>query len=165
EALFILTTIDTGTRVGRFLLQETLGKWVHPSFARTDWWPSAILATALISFGWWYFLIANAFNAIWAMFGIANQMLAVVALAIATAALAQSDKRRYRWITLLPMIFVAITTTSAAVLKLKQFLSAPNANNIISATCLIAILLCAVVVVGSALMKAAKPVRELQPVA
>ncbi len=166
EALFILTTIDTGTRVGRFLLQETLGKWVHPKMAQTDWWFSALLTTAAISFGWWYFLEANAFNAIWAMFGIANQMLAVMALAVATAALAQSDKRRYRWVTLLPLIFVAITTTWAAIIKLIQFFQTPNANNILSAVCLIAILLCGVIVVIGALARTAKPAPLLaKPVA
>ena len=162
EALFILTTIDTGTRVGRFLLQETLGKWVHPKFAQTSWWPSAILATALITLGWWYFLNANAFSAIWAMFGVANKMLAVIALAIATAALSQSDKRRYCWVTLLPMIFVAITTTSAAVLNLVQYFKKPTPTHILSAACLIAIVLCAIVIVSTAMLKAAKPAREFK---
>lgn len=171
EALFILTTIDTGTRVGRFLLQESLGKWVHPKLGKFDWWPSAILATALISFGWWYFLHSNAFDAIWKMFGIANQMLAVVALAIATAALAQTEKRRYCWVTVIPMLVVTITTTSASVIMisqlLKQYGKATDAgvrvNCIISVACIIAIVVCAAVVVSTAMIKAAKskPVGDL----
>ena len=97
EALFILTTIDAGTRVGRFLLQETMGKWIHPKLAKTDSWPSAIMATALVVGGWFYFIDATAMDAIWPMFGIANQLLAVMALAIATVALVRSGKGRYWW--------------------------------------------------------------------
>jgi carbon starvation protein len=176
EALFILTTIDTGTRVGRFLLQESLGKWVHPRLGKLDWWPSAILATAVISFGWWYFLHSNAFDAIWKMFGIANQMLAVVALAIATAALAQSDKRRYCWVTVIPMLAVAITTTSASIIMITQLATqygkAADAgvkfNCVVSVACIVAIVACAAIVVATAMMKAvrSKPPADLgQPMA
>src|SRR2546423_5666759 len=80
EALFILTTIDAGTRIGRFLLQEIGGK-IHPKLGRTDWAPGAIVSTLLIVAGWSYFILdASSFAAVWSMFGIANQMLAVVAL-------------------------------------------------------------------------------------
>src|SRR3712207_7916243 len=79
EALFILTTIDTGTRIGRFLIQEVMGK-VSPKLGRTDWWPGAIVATLLVVGGWSYFINSNNFDTIWRMFGIANQMLAVIAL-------------------------------------------------------------------------------------
>jgi carbon starvation protein len=158
EALFILTTIDTGTRVGRFLLQETFGKWIHPSLGKTNSWPSAILTTAIISLAWWYFLDANAFSAIWAMFGVANQMLAVIALAVATAALARGGKKQYLAVTVIPMIFVSITTGYAAILLLIQFAKSIAAgengvNPYISAACLIAILLCTAVVVVGAVME------------
>ncbi len=154
EALFILTTIDTGTRVGRFLLQETMGKWINPRLARTDSWPAAILATGLITVGWWYFLDAHAFAAIWVMFGIANQALAIMALAIASAALVRAGKGRYLPVTLLPLIFVIVTTASAAILKLIEYVramhGAASADPYISAGCILAIMVCAgIVTVGS----------------
>jgi carbon starvation protein len=113
EALFILTTIDAGTRIGRFLLQEVAGRVVHPRLGRNDWWPASVLSTALVVLGWAYFINANEMKMIWPMFGIANQMLAVIALAVVTAYLANQGKTRYLWVTALPMLFVAITTFTA----------------------------------------------------
>jgi carbon starvation protein len=166
EALFILTTIDTGTRVGRFLLQETMGKWIHPKLGRTDWWPSAILATGLMVAGWWYFLDANAMQAIWPMFGVANQMLAVMALAIVSIALVHMGKSRYLWVTVVPMCFVILTTCSAAVIMLKGYFttmasgdSTKVINAAVSAGCTLAILLCTLCVVVSAFLAAGRPPR------
>ncbi len=115
EALFILTTIDTGTRIGRFLLQEVMGKTFGESWGRPDWWPGAILSTALIVAAWAYFINANSMAAIWPMFGVANQMLAVIALAVVSAYLANSGKARYLWVTVLPLCVVMTTTSTAAV--------------------------------------------------
>ncbi len=114
EALFILTTIDAGTRIGRFLLQELMGK-IHPKLGETNWWPGAIFSTGMIVFGWAYFINANSFMAIWAMFGVANQMLAVIALAIVSVYLFNEGKERFLWATILPMGFVLTTTSTAAV--------------------------------------------------
>src|SRR5947209_8545906 len=114
EALFILTTIDAGTRIGRFLLQEIGGK-IHPKLGRTDWAPGAIVSTLLIVAGWSYFILdASSFAAVWSMFGIANQMLAVIALAIVSAFLLNEGKARYLWVTAGPMLVVLTTTSSAA---------------------------------------------------
>ena len=113
EALFILTTIDAGTRIGRFVLQEVMGK-IHPKLGEAGWWPGAIFSTGAIVAAWAYFINANSFSAIWAMFGIANQMLAVIALAVVSAILANEKKGRYLWVTVLPLLFVATTTTTAA---------------------------------------------------
>jgi carbon starvation protein len=113
EALFILTTIDAGTRIGRFLLQEIFGL-ASPKFGRTDWWPGTILSTLLMVIGWAYFINANSFAAIWTMFGIANQMLAVIALAVVSVVLAREGKSKYLPVSVLPMLFVATTTTTAA---------------------------------------------------
>ena len=113
EALFILTTIDAGTRIGRFLLQEVAGK-VHPSLGRTDWCPGAMLSTLLIVLGWAYFINANSMEAIWPMFGIANQMLAVIALAVVSVCIASDGKVRYLWVTAVPMLAVATTTGTAS---------------------------------------------------
>ena len=113
EALFILTTIDAGTRIGRFLLQEVAGK-VHPKLGISGGWTSAILSTGLIVCGWAWFMQSDNFMTIWAMFGVANQMLAVIALAIVSAYLANSGKARYLWVTVLPLLFVMTTTSTAA---------------------------------------------------
>jgi carbon starvation protein len=117
EALFILTTIDAGTRIGRFLLQEVAGK-LHPQLGKTGWWPGAIVSTALIVLGWAWFIDSNSFDTIWKMFGIANQMLAVIALAIVSACIVNEGRGRYVWVTLVPMVVVMFTTGSAAVVML-----------------------------------------------
>jgi carbon starvation protein len=115
EALFILTTIDTGTRIGRFLLQEVMGKTIGEPWGRTDWWPGAILSTLVIVAGWAYFINANSMAVIWPMFGVANQMLAVIALAVVSAYLVNVGRARYLWVTVVPMCVVMTTTSSAAV--------------------------------------------------
>ncbi|HEX3356466.1 MAG TPA: carbon starvation protein A [Tepidisphaeraceae bacterium] len=114
EALFILTTIDAGTRIGRFLLQEVAGK-IHPKLGITGGWIPAMISTAIIVFAWAWFMNSDSFATIWAMFGVANQMLAVIALAIVSAYLANIGKARYLWVTVLPMLFVMTTTSTAAV--------------------------------------------------
>ena len=114
EALFILTTIDAGTRIARFLLQEMLGK-VHPQIrANRLAWPGAILATAAVTAGWGILVYTGSIDTIWPMFGIANQLLAVVALSVVTTLLVNTGRGRYAWVTLLPMLFVLSTTMTAA---------------------------------------------------
>ncbi len=113
EALFILTTIDAGTRIGRFILQELLGKIYNP-FAKQDWLPGNVLSSAAIVFSW-AFLIWNAsISTIWPMFGIANQLLAAIALSIGAAILVSMGKKKYLWTVLVPMVFVLVTTLAAA---------------------------------------------------
>jgi carbon starvation protein len=112
EALFILTTIDTGTRIARFLLQEALGK-VMPRFERTDWLPGAALATAIVTAGWGSLVWTGSIDTIWPMFGIANQLLAVIALSLVTTWLINEGRARYAPVTLLPMLFVTTTTLTA----------------------------------------------------
>lgn len=114
EALFILTTIDAGTRIGRFLVQEALGR-IHPKFAQTDWWPSALLATFLVTAGWGLLVATGSVATIWPMFGIANQLLAVIALALVTTLLVNSGRGKYAPVTVLPMLFVIATTMTAGV--------------------------------------------------
>ena len=114
EALFILTTIDTGTRIARFLLQEALGKMYQP-FEKTDWVPGAVLSTALVTGGWGILVFTGSIDTIWPMFGIANQLLSVVALALVTTMLVNTGRGRYAPITVLPMLFVTATTMTAAV--------------------------------------------------
>jgi len=113
EALFILTTIDAGTRIARFLLQETAGR-VYAPLARPDWLPGAIIASALVTAAWALLVRGGTILTIWSMFGIANQILAVLALTLVTTWLVNNGKARYAWVTLLPMLFVATTTLTAA---------------------------------------------------
>lgn len=117
EALFILTTIDTGTRVARFLVQEFVGRIWKP-FERTDWMPGAFMSTAAVVVAWAYFIWAGSISTIWPMFGTANQLLAGVALAVATSAIINSGKVRYVWVTLAPMLFVSTTTLVACWLNI-----------------------------------------------
>ena len=112
EALFILTTIDTGTRIGRFLVQEFLGRVWRP-LGDLDWLPASLLATALVVGGWGYFIASGTVATIWPMFGMANQLLALIALAVVTTALVNAGRARYAPVTLLPLVFVACTTLSA----------------------------------------------------
>ncbi|MBK8880803.1 MAG: carbon starvation protein A [Bacteroidales bacterium] len=119
EALFILTTIDAGTRIGRFLLQEALGK-VYKPFQRTDWLPGNLIASLLFVFAWAYFILTGSVSTIWPMFGTANQLLATIALAIGTSFIINRGRARYAWVTILPMIFVGVTTVTAAFLNIKN---------------------------------------------
>ena len=117
EALFILTTIDTGTRVARFMVQEFLGKAYKP-LERTDWLPGAIGSSLLVVVAWSYFIWTGSISTIWPMFGVSNQLLASIALCVGTTVLINSGKIRYAWITLLPLSFVATTTLTAGWLNI-----------------------------------------------
>ena len=111
EALFILTTIDTGTRIGRFLVQEFLGKLWKP-LGDLDWLPASLLATALVVVRLVVLHLHGSVETIWPMFGMANQLLAVIALAVVTTVLVNSGRGRYAPVTLVPMLFVATTTAT-----------------------------------------------------
>jgi carbon starvation protein len=117
EAVFILTTIDSGTRIGRFLLQEFGGR-LWPKFGRTDWFPGSLLATILIVVAWAYFIWTGNVGSIWPLFGVANQLLAVVALAVATTIVINIGRQRYAWITFLPLCFLSVTTLTAGWLNI-----------------------------------------------
>ena len=118
EALFILTTIDTGTRVARFLVQEFFGQFYAP-MAKQEWLPGSVVSTLLVVSAWGYFIWTGSISTIWPMFGIANQLLASVALAVGTTIIINSGKARYAWVTLLPLSFVAVTTLTAGVMSVQ----------------------------------------------
>ena len=115
EALFILTTIDTGTRIGRFLMQELLGRF-RPELGASTSVTGAVTSTMIIVGGWTYFILTGTISTIWPMFGIANQLLACTALCVATTILLRESPRRvYALVTVLPLAFVSVTTISAGV--------------------------------------------------
>ena len=112
EALFILTTIDTGTRVARFLVGEFGGRF-YKKLEEPTWLPGSIVTSALVVTAWAAFIWSGSISTIWPMFGIANQLLAAVALCVATTIIINSGRARYAWVTILPLAFVSTTTLVA----------------------------------------------------
>src|ERR1019366_86479 len=119
EALFILTTLDTGTRVARYVLQELIGQ-AHKPFGNNAWMPGNLAATTLVVSGWGYMIYTGNISTIWPLFGTGNQLLATIALAVSTTFLMNMGKARYAWITFLPMCFVGVSTLSAGVMSTKN---------------------------------------------
>jgi carbon starvation protein len=123
EALFILTTVDAGTRVARFMIQDLVGTAV-PAMRDTRSWAANVVATAIAVLGWGYFLYQGVIdplggiNTLWPLFGIANQMLAAIALILATVVLFKMKRERYAWVTVVPAVWLAICTLTAGWQKL-----------------------------------------------
>jgi carbon starvation protein len=122
EALFILTTIDTGTRIARFLLQEIGGK-VWPQFGKQEWLPGTLVSSAVAVMGWGYLIWTGSIDTVWPMFGIANQLLAVVALSVAGTVMVNAGRARYLWVVVAPMAFVTTTTMTAGVQLIQRFIA------------------------------------------
>jgi carbon starvation protein len=174
EALFILTTIDSGTRVGRFLIQETFGKVSKP-FADPKWLPGSILGSALIVVPFCYFIWTGSINTIWPMFGIANQLLAAVALAVGTTVIINNGNARFAWVTFTPLVFVTVTTLTAGWLSVRDNYwpkaigenPAVVVQGWVDTVCTLIMMVCAVIILAAAAMKwiatLSSPKAELQP--
>jgi carbon starvation protein len=119
EALFILTTVDAGTRVARYVLQELAGR-VHKPFANNAWLPGNLIATLVVVSGWGYLIYTGTISTIWPLFGTGNQLLATIALAITTTFLINMGKAKYAVFTAVPMCFVGVTTVTAGVLSIEN---------------------------------------------
>jgi carbon starvation protein len=113
EALFILTTVDAGTRVARFLLQE-FGGIVYKPLARQAWLPGNIAMSAVVVAAWSYLIYSGSVSTIWPMFGVSNQLLAAIALGVGTTIIIKEGKARYAWVTAVPMAFMFVTTLTAS---------------------------------------------------
>ncbi|MGE5420854.1 MAG: carbon starvation CstA family protein, partial [Chloroflexota bacterium] len=170
EALFILTTIDAGTRIGRFILQEAFGK-VYAPFQKTNWLPGNLITSGLIVFAWAYFIYTGSVSTIWPMFGTANQLLATIALAIGTSFIINRGRARYAWVTLLPMMFVGVTTMTAAILNIKNIYlpqlgnestRIPGTINLILTVCIIT---CVFIIIFNAIPNWVRTIRSQKAVA
>ncbi|WP_447599623.1 carbon starvation CstA family protein [Nitrospira sp. Nam80] len=131
EALFILTTIDTGTRVARYLIQEMAGRF-HAPFRRMNWWPGVLASSGLVVGAWGYLIGTGSISTIWPMFGAANQLLGTLALCIGTTVLIKMWKSQYLWVTALPMVFVAAITLTGSYEMFGMFISKASALTVTS---------------------------------
>jgi len=158
EALFILTTIDAGTRIGRFLIQEAIGK-VYKPFARTNWLPGNLIASAMFVFMWGYFIYSGSVATIWPMFGAANQLLATIALTVGTSFIINSGRKKYAWFTMAPLVFLGITTLTACWLNMKNIylpqiqVDGTYIKGLINLVLTGVIMVCAIVILGNAVPK------------
>src|SRR5262245_7323106 len=157
EALFILTTIDSGTRVGRFLIQEAGGR-VWKKWGETNWLPSAAISTAAMVALWGYFIWTGNISTIWPLFGVANQLLASVGLAVATTILINQGRAKYAWATFLPLCFLAVSTMTAGYLNIRDnywpLAIGPNparhVEGYVDTICSVIMMVCAVIILTSA---------------
>jgi carbon starvation protein len=169
EALFILTTIDAGTRIGRFILQDAIGK-VYEPFRKTSWLPGNLISSGLIVFSWGYFIYTGTVSTIWPMFGTANQLLACIALVIGTSFIINRGRARYAWVTIVPMIFIGITTLIAGILNIMNIYlpqvmdTATRIPGLINMILTMSIILCLVIIIADAVPNWIRSIKDMKKV-
>ncbi len=161
EALFILTTVDAGTRVGRYLLQEVFGR-VYAPLGRVSSWPSVFLTSALMSLAWGYLLYYNDISSIWPMFGVANQLLSVIAFTVGTNYILNTARRRaYALMTAIPGAFMAATTLAAGTLNiLDNYLPRGDAHGWLNAGMTLVMMACVIAILADGTRRAARTLRS-----
>ena len=160
EAVFILTTIDSGTRIGRFVLQEFGGR-VSKTFGRADFLPASLGSTILIVFAWGYFIWVGDVSTVWPMFGVANQLLAVVALAVASTLVINIGRAKYVWVTAVPCAFVAVTTLTAGYANIVDTFwpmaigpdPAVHIQGYVNSICTVIMMVCAVIILAATIRR------------
>jgi carbon starvation protein len=160
EAIFILTTIDSGTRVGRFLLQESIGR-VWPRFGDTTWQPAALASSGVMVLLWGYFIWTGSIDMVWPLFGVGNQLLASVALAVGTTILINLGRARYAWVTVTPLAFLAAMTLYGGFLNIRDNYwpkaigpdPALQVVGYVDAICTAIMMICAVIIFAAALRR------------
>ena len=163
EAVFILTAVDAGTRVGRFFLQEMIGK-VIPKFGDKNWWPGIVVTSFLFTGAWGYLVYTGDISSIWPLFGISNQLLASVTLLIGTTMLLRMNKTKYAWITAAPGIFMTFITFWAGIwLIMYQYI--PTQKYLLASLSVLVMVMMGFVIIGtlrrwSVLLKETKIVRD-----
>lgn len=149
EALFILTTIDAGTRVGRYILQDFLGRYVYKPFKNTNWWPGVIITSIVISGAWGYMLYGGNVASIWPIFGVSNQLLGTIALAISTTVILRNSRKMiYALVSIVPLTYLAATVFTAGVWSVR-FNYLPHHDYLKVSMIIIMLVLAAVILVDS----------------
>ncbi|PKN08299.1 MAG: carbon starvation protein A [Deltaproteobacteria bacterium HGW-Deltaproteobacteria-8] len=152
EAVFILTAVDTGTRVGRFFLQEMIGAFI-PKFDDKRWWPGVIITSGIFTASWGYLVYTGDIRSIWPLFGMSNQLLAASGLIIGTTMLIRMNKAKYAWLTAVPGIIMAFITMYAGYLQLTNGYLKPGKENYLLATLAVIIMILMVIVFAGAFMR------------
>ena len=160
EAIFILTTIDSGTRVGRFLLQETFGR-MSPKFADPNWMPGAMICSALMVLMWGYFIWTGNVGTIWPLFGVGNQLLASVALAVGSTMLINMGRAKVAWVTIAPLCFLSVTTLTAGVMTIrntfwpltKSTVTATYVQGYVDSIAMTVMLICSVIIMAASVRR------------
>jgi carbon starvation protein len=163
EAVFILTAVDTGTRVGRFFLQEMIGQ-VVPKFQEKHWWPGIISTSAIFTFAWGYLVYTGDISTIWPLFGMSNQLLAAVGLLIGTTMIIRMGKARYAALTAVPGLAMVVITGWAGYLQIVNTYL-PAGKYLLTFLAIVILALMAIVIVGTVrrwieLLEIKKPVED-----